>query len=84
MKNYRKPFNDDTENHTLRLLDYTTGEISGSNPFCDKKEREHIREHAKNRLDNCLNQSLISPINIQTVADCLPSPSSCDAPSNQS
>lgn len=57
MKKYKKIFNDD-ENQTLRIYDYATGEISGSNPFCDKKEREHIREHAKNRLDSFLNKSL--------------------------
>jgi len=50
-----KTFDDDNENQTLRIYDYTTGAVSGSNIFSDTDEREHIREHAKNRLESFLN-----------------------------
>ena len=49
-----KTFDDDNENQTLRIYDYTTGAVSGSNIFSDTDEREHIREHAKNRLESFL------------------------------
>ena len=49
-----KTFNDD-ENETLRIYDYATGTVSGSNIFSDKPERERIQEHAKNRLESFLN-----------------------------
>ncbi len=50
-----KTFDDDNENQTLRIYDYATGAVSGSNIFSDTDEREHIREHAKNRLESFLN-----------------------------
>ena len=50
-----KTFDDDDENQTLCIYDYTTGAVSGSNIFSDTAEREHIREHATNRLENFLN-----------------------------
>ena len=50
-----KTFDDDNENQTLRIYDYATGAVSGSNIFSDTDEREHIREHAKSRLESFLN-----------------------------
>ena len=50
-----KTFDDDDENETLRIYDYSTGTVSGSNIFSDKHERERIQEHAKNRLEKLLN-----------------------------
>jgi hypothetical protein len=52
-----KTLNDDTESPCLRDFDYATDTVSGSNLFSDREERERIREHAKNRLENLLNQS---------------------------
>ena len=58
-----KAFDDDDENQTLCLYDYTTGAVSGSNIFSDTAEREHIREHAQNRLENFLKPSPIAKEN---------------------
>ena len=58
-----KTFDDDDENQTLCIYDYTTGAVSGSNIFSDTAEREHIREHAQNRLENFLKPQTVTKEN---------------------